>query len=126
MTTTKRILAQLGKVLAALSVTMGLVSCASHYHLSVPADVKELPVRRGWNGINVVAVTPWRYMGSKYQTHEFRYHFNRDNALHYRDVSVARDRTVLHFEEKPYKRTREWVSLASDGEKFHFSLLPRR
>src|SRR4051812_19095851 len=77
--------------LVAFLAMIALTSCAHHYRLDVPADVADLPFRRGSSGFNVVAYTPWRYMGSHYQTHEFRYHYNRDNALDYRDVSVARD-----------------------------------
>lgn len=73
----------------------------------------------------MVAVTPWRYMGSRYRTHEFRYYYNRDNALNYRDVSVARDRTVLNFEEMPYGRIRTWVTMQTDGQSMYFSILPR-
>jgi hypothetical protein len=110
----------------ALWAGIGLAGCAHHYVLNSPADARTLPVRRGWEGINVVAVTPWRYMGSRYQTHEFRYYFDRDDALKYRDVSVARDRTVLNFEEKPvgYVKGKVWVTLAADGQTFYFSLLP--
>lgn len=106
-------------------MALTLSSCATHYQLRTPADMSDLPVRRGWTGFNVVAQTPWRYMGSRYATHEFRYYFNRDNALNFRDVSVARDRTVLNFEEKPVKRTKKhWVTLQTDGQTFYFSLLP--
>jgi hypothetical protein len=106
-------------------IALAMSSCAQHYRLDSPADMSELPVRRGSTGFNVVAQTPWRYMGSRYATHEFRYHFNRDNALHFRDVSVARERTVLNFEEKPVGRTKKhWVTLQTDGQTFHFSLLP--
>jgi hypothetical protein len=112
------------KALTALWIMAAFVSCAHHYQLATPHDMAELPVRRGWEGFNVVAVTPWRYMGSKYQTHEFRYYFNRDNALNYRDVSVARDRTVLRFEEKPFGHVRQWATLQTDGQMFYFSLLP--
>lgn len=111
------------KTLAALCVVLTFTSCAGHYRLATPADLHQLPVRRGWSGFNVVATTPWRYMGSKYQTHEFRYYFNRDNALNYREVSIARDRTVLRFDEMPYGRIRKWVTLQSDGQIFYFSLL---
>jgi hypothetical protein len=105
---------------------LALPSCARHYELSSPADMHELPIRRGWSGFNVVAQTPWRYMGSSYSTHEFRYYFNRDDALNFRDVSVARDRTVLNFEEKPVGYAKkEWVMLQTDGQMFYFSLLPR-
>lgn len=121
----KPIMHRMVRALAALCVSLAFSSCASHYRLSTPADMADLPVRRGWTGFNVVAVTPWRYMGSKYQTHEFRYYYNRDNALNYREVSVDRDRTVLQFEEKPYRRIREWVTLQTDGQMFYFSLLPR-
>jgi len=111
---------------AVILVLMGLAGCAHHYVLNSPADARSLPVRRGWEGINVVAVTPWRYMGSRYQTHEFRYYFDRDDALKYREVSVARDRTQLRFEEKPvgYVKGKEWVTLETDGQTFYFSLLP--
>ena len=110
----------------ALWAGIGLAGCAHHYVLNSPADTRTLPMRRGWEGINVVAVTPWRYMGSHYLTHEFRYYFDRDDALKYRDVSVARDRTELRFEEMPYGRVKgkEWVTLATDGQTFYFSLLP--
>jgi hypothetical protein len=73
-----------------------------------------------------VAVTPWQYLGSQYKTHEFRYYFNRDNPLYYRAVSVARDRTVLRFEERVLGDTRKWVTLQTDGRTFYFSLLPLR
>jgi hypothetical protein len=107
-------------------IALAMASCARHYRLDTPADMSDLPVRRGWTGFNVVAQTPWRYMGSHYATHEFRYYFNRDNALHFRDVSVARERTVLNFEEKPVGRTKKhWVTLQTDGQTFYFSLLPR-
>lgn len=107
------------------AVVLAVPSCAHHYQLHSPADMSELPVRRGWDGFNIVAVTPWRYMGSRYETHEFRYYFNRDNALNFRDVSVARDRTVLNFEEKPVGHTKKhWVTLQTDGQTFYFSLLP--
>jgi len=112
------------KALAALLVTITFTSCAEHYQLNVPSDVSRLPVRRGWNGYNVVAITPWQYLGSHYQTHEFRYHYDRNDALNCRDVSVARDRTVLRFEEKPFGRTKKWVTLQTDGQMFYFSLLP--
>jgi len=69
------------RVWAAILVLMGAAGCAHHYVLNSPADARTLPVRRGWEGINVVAVTPWRYMGSRYLTHEFRYYFDRDDAL---------------------------------------------
>lgn len=101
-----------------------LVSCAQHYVLVVPADAAKLPVRRGWEGLNVVARTPWHYMGSRYATHEFRYHFDRNDALYYREVSVARENTVLNFEEWPYGKERRWVILQTDGKKFYFSPLP--
>jgi len=111
---------------ALCAVAMALSSCARHYVLDSPSDLSDLPVRRGWTGFNVVAQTPWRYMGSRYATHEFRYYYNRDNALNFRDVSVARDRTVLNFEEKPVGRTKKhWVTLQTDGQTFYFSLLPR-
>lgn len=103
-----------------------LVSCARHYHLAEPADLSQLPARRGWTGNSVVAVTPWRYLGSRYRTHEFRYHFNRDNAIHYREVSVARDRTALRFEERAFGDVRQWATLQTDGRMFYFSLLPLR
>jgi hypothetical protein len=108
---------------AFLLLALLCTSCARHYELAVPADVSQLPTRRGWNGNNVVAITPWQYLGSRYRTHEFRYHFNRDNAIYYREVSVARERTVLRFEERAFGDIREWVILQTDGQMFYFSLL---
>ena len=114
------------RVWAAILVLMGAAGCAHHYVVNSPGDLRRLPFRRGWEGINVVARTPWRYMGSHYQTHEFRYYFDRDDALKYRDVSIARDRTVLNFEEMPtgHVRGHEWVTIQTDGQMMYFSLLP--
>jgi hypothetical protein len=114
------------RIWLALLLTTGLTGCASRYVINDPGDLRRLPFRRGWEGINVVSVTPWRYMGSHYQTHEFRYYFDRDDALKYRDVSVVRDRTELRFEEMPYGRVKgnEWVTMQTDGQKFYFFLLP--
>ena len=115
------------RIATALLALIGFTGCAHRYVLNDPGDLRRLPFRRGWEGINVVAVTPWRYMGSNYQTHEFRYYFDRDDALKYRDVSVARDRTELRFEEMPYGRVKghKWATLQTDGQTFYFSLLPR-
>ena len=115
---------RLAAAIACTLIALTFTSCARHYELRTPDDVSQLPVRRGWDGFNVVATTPWRYMGSTYATHEFRYYFNRDNALNYRDVSVARNRTVLNFEEMPVRRVRKWVTLQTDGQTFYFSALP--
>ena len=111
-----------------VAATIDLAGCAQRYVVNDPGDLRRLPFRRGWEGVNVVAVTPWRYMGSHYLTHEFRYYFDRNDALKYRDVSVARDRAVLNFEEKPtgYVKGHEWVTMQTDGQMLYFSLLPRQ
>jgi len=109
-----------------LLMALALSSCARHYQLATPADLTQLPTRHAWGGTTVVAVTPWQYLGSRYQTHEFRYYFHRDNPLYYREVSVARDRTVLRFEERPPGAPRRWVTLQTDAQTFYFSLLPLR
>ncbi len=111
------------KVIAGLCVAVVFASCSHYYQLEVPADIAQLPFRRGGDGFNAVAVTPWRYLGSRFQSLEFRYYYDRDNALHYREVSVARDRAVVHFEEMPYGTVKEWVTLRTDGQMFYFSPL---
>ncbi len=110
--------------MVALLVALAFASCARHYRLAIPADIKQLPMRYGWDGTTVAAVTPWQYRGSRYQTHEFRYYYNRANPLQHREVSVARDRTVLNFEERAFGDSRQWVTLQTDGQIFYFSLLP--
>lgn len=106
-------------ILAALAFT----SCAHRYELTTPADMGRLPMRQGMESGTVVDVTPWRYVGSQYQTHEFRYYFSRTKPLYYRSVSVARDRTILRFEERRFGDTKQWVTLQTEGETFYFSLL---
>jgi hypothetical protein len=106
---------------ALLGLALACGGCAHRYQITTPADAdRKLPARRGEDRTSIMALTPWKYLGSHYQTHEFRYYYDRDNALYSRRVSIAREHVVLRLEERPYQRVSRWVVGEVSGETFYF------
>ena len=106
-----------------------LASCATHYTLSSPGQLAQLPVNRGMNGGSLVADSPWEYRGSSPDAHEFYYYFNIGNMLQRRRVTIPRASAVLHFREfsfgsMPRDSRRPWVTLHPGAARFEFYPLP--
>jgi hypothetical protein len=107
-------------VLAACAV-ISLTSCAHHTRLSAPAELAALPASVGPNYGSIVAWTPWFYLGSRTNTHEFIYYFNRDSMLRHRRVTLPRSATRLDFPEVAYRpKVGQWATLTSDSSSFRF------
>lgn len=91
-----------------------MTSCTTHHQLQSPAQLKTLPMSRGFNHGSLVAPTPWQHLGSKEETHEFRYYFNKVGVLCHHRVSIPKSSTLLEFPEFAYKARQLWVALMPD------------
>lgn len=98
-----------------------MTSCTTHHQLQSPAQLKTLPMSRGFNHGSLVAPTPWQYLGSKEETHEFRYYFNKVGVLCHHRVSIPKSSTLLEFPEFAYKARQLWVALMPDQKTFRFT-----
>jgi hypothetical protein len=100
---------------------VSLASCAPHARLSSPAQLAKLPASVGPNYGSIVAWAPWLYLGSRANTHEFIYYFNRDSMLRHRRVTIPRSTTRLDFPEVAFRSEgRQWATLTTDSSSFRF------
>lgn len=95
---------------------LGLSSCAQT--LKSAADVHKLPVSRGVNGGSFYAYSPWKYLGSTRDRHEFEYYYHVDNLLRWREINIPRKLATLHFAES--SAGGPWATLREEGDKLHF------
>lgn len=109
----------LSPVVALFAASLFLTACG-HLTLHSPDDLGRLPGSDGINMGSLVAPTPWQYLGSKENTHEFRYFYNRGNRLRNVLVSIAHGSADLDFNQKPVGGAPQWTILDSSQEKLRF------
>jgi hypothetical protein len=110
--------------LCAFLAAAAMISCSTRHQLHTPVQLKTLPMSGGFNHGSLVAPTPWLYLGSKEETHEFRYYFSKEGVLCHHLVSIPKSSTLLEFPEFAYKAKQSWVALMPDQKTFRFTPSP--